>query len=1164
MIGLLGFACLAGAQLGRIKWPAEGLAVLTFLAANLLVFRTFRDRYLLTWIVGWLAYSVYRLPMNFSATPSDLVPHLAFVVAAFFFSAAVLIYADAPRLILPSGALATFALVTVAVRCVWMPNSAVLMWAACIIFRLFLFTAALQLIRRAWGRAEIGPWLMVLMLPLIHLENGIARAHLLPGADLIIDVLLGTSMLLIAFDDSKARTHRLGVMNTLVSTIAQAQESSAVLAVALQQLKQLARSQAAWFRLVQGNQMLLTHHIGVSPQFLKSRQSIGLDATATRAMGSGKPVLLRTLSADLMTRERLRGEGFDHVIVVPVNGKKSVIGALVLASTRRRYYTAEELSFLGSAANQLGLAVENLRLLEQIRRSQREWVSTFDSIEDSILVHGSDYRIIKVNRALLTRLGKTPADVIHNSCEAVLPRNHSSWHGCPYCAQESENFIEAVDPCFGGHSLVSTSSYYLWSSSYLEEGKQVGTIHIVRDTSERRAAEEKYRLLFEQVQEGVFVADAEGRLVDCNNAIVSMLGYDSREELLGQPADALYASAEQRRQLLAALEADNYVRSFEVTLRRKDGHAVAAVETGFASRDESGKIQRCQGFLLDITEKKRAEDEIRRRNRELHALNTIAVVATQSFDLDEILNMALRQVISLFGADTGSVYLSDDKSRTMRRRAAWGHRSDVATRYPQIEMPTEFWELLCKSRLEIITDQHTFDLPHFSSDYIQAEESRSWMWVVLWTKDMPIGFFGISSRKEAAFSMGDEKLMIAIGRQLSTTIDKIRLYEETTRAYDDLRRTQEQLLQSEKMSAIGQLISGVAHELNNPLTAILGYAQLLESESLNDRSLDFVRKLLKQAQRTHRLVQNLLSFARQRKPQKMQVDVCRVLDDTMALREYDFKRGHIEIVRDITTNIPAVTADPHQLEQVFLNIINNAVDAMLENERGGVLRVRVYTKDKMVCTEFRDTGPGFADLKRIFDPFYTTKVVGKGTGLGLSICYGIVKEHGGEIQAHNAVEGGAVLLVQLPAAGKSITLRKPALALTTEAVLQGRVLVIDDEEAVLEFERDVLAGTGAEVTIVNRIDRAFSLLASECFDAVIVSGSMPNGWGAPQIFQRLRDERPAIRKHMLFTFANLPDPQTQTFLKENGVPHLIKPFDVADLISATRQVLRRAQAATVS
>ena len=207
--------------------------------------------------------------------------------------------------------------------------------------------------------------------------------------------------------------------------------------------------------------------------------------------------------------------------------------------------------------------------------------------------------------------------------------------------------------------------------------------------------------------------------------------------------------------------------------------------------------------------------------------------------------------------------------------------------------------------------------------------------MLLWGKDSPIGIMGISSRESREYTSNDENLLVAIGRQLSTTIEKVRLYEETCRAYEDLRHTQEQLLQSEKMSAVGQLIAGVAHELNNPLTAILGYAQLLESEGLAERAADFVSKLFKQAQRTHRVVQNLLSFARQRKPQKDQVDIRKVLEETLALRDYDLKVNDIEVERDIDPAIPAVTADPHQLEQVFLNIINNGVDAMLEAGRGG-------------------------------------------------------------------------------------------------------------------------------------------------------------------------------------------------------------------------------------
>jgi two-component system NtrC family sensor kinase len=389
------------------------------------------------------------------------------------------------------------------------------------------------------------------------------------------------------------------------------------------------------------------------------------------------------------------------------------------------------------------------------------------------------------------------------------------------------------------------------------------------------------------------------------------------------------------------------------------------------------------------------------------------------------------------------------------------------------------------------------------------------------------------------------------------------LYEETTRAYDDLRRTQEQLLQSEKMSAIGQLIAGVAHELNNPLTAILGYAQLLESEPMDERCLDFVRKLLKQAQRTHRLVQNLLSFARQRTPQKIPVDIRRVVEDSLALRDYDFKRGNIVVQREVAEELPAVTADPHQLEQVFLNIINNAVDAMLEMERGGVLSMRVYAENGAVCVEFRDTGRGIVDPKRIFDPFYTTKPVGKGTGLGLSICYGILKEHGGEIEARNVPEGGAALLVRLPAAGKPQTVREPSPPPARELVLHGRLLLVDDEEAVLEFEREVLAGAGAEVVTASDPEKARNLLNSGGFDAVILNGSMPNGWSAVQIHGWLAQHHPRIVGKLLFVFSTL-DEETQTFLEQKRISYLVKPFDVADLIAGSRKLLQKAAIATAS
>jgi len=265
-------------------------------------------------------------------------------------------------------------------------------------------------------------------------------------------------------------------------------------------------------------------------------------------------------------------------------------------------------------------------------------------------------------------------------------------------------------------------------------------------------------------------------------------------------------------------------------------------------------------------------------------------------------------------------------------------------------------------------------------------------------------------------------LFIAVGSQIANAIDRTRLYLETRQAYDNLRRTQEQLLHSEKLAAVGQLISGVAHELNNPLTAILGYSQLLTaSGEIGTRALGYVDKVYKQAQRTHRIVQNLLSFARQHKPERVPVNVNSIVEDTLALRDYDLRMSQIQVSLELCESLPEISADPHQLQQVFLNLINNAVDAILEVGSVGELRVRTGVEEDQIFIEFTDSGPGVKDSSRVFDPFYTTKPVGKGTGLGLSICYGIITEHGGSILVKNGPQRGATFRIELPLPSRTST-----------------------------------------------------------------------------------------------------------------------------------------------
>lgn len=1148
----------AGYAFGELVLPkltAVESATLVLLAAALLVFRTFRERYLLIWILGWVAYdvSVSGLALSNPNPGIDLaITQAEFVLALSLFAAGTLVYCHAGKLL--SGLL-VFSVLVIGIaltRGVLFPDSDILRAVLEAAYRLIALTAAVELIRFRWARWEIGTWLLSASLLLMHLDWAPLTVHLPPGFSLVAALLLGMSMMLVVLDDSRTRTQRLAVVNALTTSITRAREQGPMMVTALEELKRLMLAEAAWFRMVEGGKMVIVQQIGLSPEFLRDRGSVPLDDKFEDTLSHEGPILVQTSSSDPAVRLQLKQEGFHHCVLVPVRGKKSVIGVLTLGTRHRLAYTPDEMEFLETTAHQLGLAVENLSLVEQIIRSHRQWANTFDSIQDFVLVHDDQFRIMKANRALLERLGQSPADVVDQPCEAVLPKN-SKWSDCPYCLSSQEGFHEVPDPCFGGFSVIS-------SSSYTEQGKpDKGTVHVVRDTTDRRLAEENYRLLFEQAQEGVFVASPEGKLLDCNDALVRMLGYSRREEIMALGLEAeIYAFPAQREAFHREIEQHNFVRNFEVALRHKDGSLLTALESTFVTRNAAAKIERYQGFLLDITEKKRAEDEIRRRNRELNALNAMAVIATQSFDVDEILNLTLRQVVSLMATDGGSIYLADPDGTKFRRRATWGQRSSDRAHFSEVELIEGFGDLVTRSRTEVITPEFLPHLPPSVADFIRDEASG--IWVLLWSKDKCMGMMGLTSRQPRSYSENDENLLVAIGRQLATTIERVRLYDETSRAYDDLRRTQEQLLQSEKMSAVGQLIAGVAHELNNPLTAILGYAQLLQSEDLAERAADFVGKLFRQAQRTHRVVQNLLSFARQRKPHKQTVDMSKVLDDTLALRDYDLRVNDIKLERETEGSLPAVTADAHQLEQVFLNIINNAVDAMLDSGRGGCLKVITSVKEGHIQVDFHDTGPGIKEPNRIFDPFYTTKSVGKGTGLGLSICYGIIQEHGGRISACNREEGGAVVSVVLPSSG-AVVPEEPRLALPRQSAIEGRILLLEDEESVLEFERDVLVGAGADVVASMKGEELQTLLQGQSFDALIMSGKIPGSGTLPEVQRWIADNCPQLKKRWLVTFSSAPEPETRSFLQEQNVPYLMKPFEVTDLIAQIRRLLQKSQAA---
>jgi PAS domain S-box-containing protein len=1141
---------------------AEMSTLLILLGGAILLYSSFREKYLVPWIAGWSVFTLSKvfLALSSSRPPAQLWTALAYgthVIAVGLFATTVFFYVSQRKLLWPSFLALSLALPLEIAYSLWKPYPA-LHYLAFALCWLVSITASTQLVLFAWGRTNLGRWLLAAMLVMVHLDT-VGSVHQVMGTDLVVDLLLGLGMMTIVLEDSRSQVQRLDALNTITHQISDSREFEPTVGIILEELRKITGAKATWFRTLEGGKLELAAHRGLSQSFVDNVSTIETARSVSGfALREGDVYVVRAAESTPEIRAALIREGIHHLLLVPVEGKNSPVGMFVLGMPRFRAYTGREKKFLKVAAKQLGLAAENRKLLQQLVHSRNEWASTFDSIPDCILVHDLDYRILRANSAVLGRLQRTREDVVHSLCEEVLPGAATNWSGCPYCAHAECAGEE--DPCFGGYSVVSTSAYMG------EKQSRVGTVHVIKDITESKAAEERFTSLFNHMHEGVFVSSPEGNILDCNEAFVRMLGYDSKEDILRlDVAQSVYVDMEDRKKFLSEIARHGFVRNFEILLRCKDGRKIHVIESSFATRAPSGKIERYQGVVLDVTEMKRAEDEIRRRNRELYVLNNIAVTFNQSFDLDEILQLIMLQMVELFSTDTAAVYLFDEETSKLTKKSSYGHRTTWAVESESVVLPPEFIDSIKAKHAEIIDQEDLPRLPKVLQRAVELEELRSWLWVVLWRKDRLLGVLASSSRALREFSRSEQGVMIAVGRQLATTIEKVQLYNETRQAYEDLRRTQEQLLQSEKMSAVGQLISGVAHELNNPLTAILGYTQLLESETLEPRVGEFIQKLRKQAQRTQRIVQNLLSFARQHKPQRMHVDLRSVVEDTIALRDYDLKVNNIAVEREFDAVLPSVVADPHQLEQVYLNIINNAADAMMDGGRGGRLRVSIVTENGSVVTSFHDSGPGIYDPKHVFDPFYTTKGVGKGTGLGLSICYGIVKEHGGEISAQNHPAGGALLQVRLPVAvGEKPVTERDRIVARRESRLEGNVLLVDDEEAVLDFEREVLSAAGLKVVTVTSGAEAVEYLKNEDFDVLLLDSKIPGTWSSEEVFHWMEQNRPELVPRTVFVLSNVSDPGVRAFVDATKIYCLVKPFEVSDLLAVARRVLRRVKAASTS
>jgi two-component system NtrC family sensor kinase len=981
--------------------------------------------------------------------------------------------------------------------------------------------------------------------------------------DHLLFVAIGVAMVVLVLERARARSEELNdKMRRLTMLIAASTQTFSVKEVLDRVLGHLVESLGATHGLVrlaegQGDaaQLVARTSVGYSQAFLERHARVPMSEPWMQRVIREECVFLRNgENLDSTARERMAEGGLFEIVALSLPGKDGPLGIIAVGSIQHLKFQADEISYLGNVANLLGLTLQNLRLFEQVTTAQQQWAYTFDSIGDPILVHDRESRILRSNQRLTHLLGRENSSIIGRKVAEVLSRKNVRYESCPYCEGTAGEGDE-TDPWLPGYFLASNSTFTD------PEGRQLGTVHVLKDITDRKRAEEKYRTLISNVQEGVFISTPAGRFLDFNDALMRMLGYEHRDELLSVEISSMYANSGDRERLKKLLHEHGSVADFEFEIRRRDGEVRTMMESSIAVRDAANVVTAFQGFLLDITDRKRAEQEIRRRNRELLVLNSIAQTLSESMDLNDSLYRTLRQISELFKLDASSLYLFDEAELTVRRLAAVGYRSEYARNFPKVTVQPELLQHVKAVHATFLSAQG-LPLPPVFRTVQHKEGIASSFLVILWSKDRVIGVLSVGSRTLREFSPADINLLIAVGSQISNAIDRTLLYEETRQAYDNLRRTQEQLLHSEKMAAVGQLISGVAHELNNPLTAILGYSQLLTaSPDVGPQGIEYSDKLYKQAQRTHRIVQNLLSFARQHKPERVAVHVNQILEETLALRDYDLRMKNIRVHLELAPDLPVTAADPHQLQQVFLNMVNNAVDAILEAASDGDLWVHTGLRGDRLVVEFTDNGPGVREPSKVFDPFYTTKPVGKGTGLGLSICYGIVTEHGGTIRVRNVQPHGAAFTIEMPFQAPAGA-RTSTIGNASAAAREGRILLIDQDLSVLEAVGAILRGRSHHVSTAASFAAAQQELRNHEYDLIVADLQVCENAGNGGMRSWLRRHKPSLSQRVILMRSSTPS-RPQSDETQGAIQILQKPFKAGELLAVIESALNDASPVSV-
>jgi PAS domain S-box-containing protein len=810
------------------------------------------------------------------------------------------------------------------------------------------------------------------------------------------------------------------------------------------------------------------------------------------------------------------------------------------------------------------------QLFDIISRSQQGYRDLIDSFDDILMAVAMDGRIRAVNRIF--------SDLVQTPFQEIIGRPLAEF--VQAATPQEQDLLELARPRFLERRhwtgvvqvrLKNQSSpfYFDCVAHPIMRGDTInGVTVLARDVSALRRNETRFTELFETLQEGIYITTPEGRILDANPALVRMLGYESKEDLFKRQVAEILVDPAERKALMHQAETQPMIQGREITLLRRDGTSIICLNTAAAVRDNTGKVIRYQGAVMDITERREMEHR-------LHQQQEFARRLVDSFP----------DLILVLDADSHYTFISP------RCHEVLGYSLDEA------------------QDMEFGGRTHPEDLPAALSIY----------------KDILAGKQTFASLEiRVRHKQGDWRRIRFNFSPLSDESGNIEGVVLSGRDVTDLKRLEEQLIQAEKLAAMGQMLAGVAHELNNPLTAVLGVTELLRERATEaGQGESFTRQLdltHRQARRAARIVQNLLEFSRPASPLKKLLDVNNLVERTLQLHEHSLCRNNIEVDFRPETALPGIIGDANQLIQVFLNLVTNAEQAIREVRDSGRLLIRLGRTGNRISIAFQDDGVGIRPeaLPRIFDPFYTTKRPGGGTGLGLSICMSIIREHGGIIEAELLPAGGTAFTVFLPVApaektdapaarpsecgvpsassanapgaNPSDTDRSAANAAESAAtsflataspaeILKGRsVLVLDDEESLRLLLHEGLSAQGLCVDCAATLEEALGLVQRSPDGAVNSGNGGPpsrergprasydillcdlhlsaGGYfvdgreAAAQLLAASGPQKPVV----VYMTGYLTDPGSEA--PARGEPFFLqKPFRISDLLALFREVL---------